>query len=145
MKFILKGDVEVLKKALISGTLFVSILLGGCNEEPVVLDNSKNEENDTELLSESESESESNLLSEVHNEIIASIEEQTEIDSESIAIMLGGSPVKGIIDVSLGFPKDVKVDETMIQQIVQDSIKKASETENITISEENITTTIEKY
>ena len=48
------------------------------------------------------------------------------------------------IDVSIGFPKDRKVDDTLIQQIVEDSIMKVSETENITISEENITIKIEK-
>ena len=88
---------------------------------------------------------ESNLLSVLQNEIIVSITEQTEIDSESIAIMLGGSPDNGIIDVSVSFPKDAKVDDTMIQQIVEDSIKKVSESENVTISEKNITIKIEKY
>lgn len=34
--------------------------------------------------------------------------------------MVGGSPVKGIIDVSVSFPKNVKVDDTLIQQIVED-------------------------
>ena len=133
----------MLKKAIISGIVFISILLVGCYGEPevVVIDDSKNGENDANLLSKSES----NLLSELKNEIIDSITEQTEIDSESIAIMLGGSPVKGIMDVSVSFPKDVKVDDTMIQQIVDDSIKKVAETENITISEEDITIKIEKY
>ena len=137
----------MLKKAIISGIVFISILLVGCNGEPevVVIDDSKNGENDANLFSESESESESNLFSELKDEIIDSITEQTEIDSESIAIMLGGSPVKGIMDVSVSFPKDVKVDDTMIQQIVDDSIKKVAETENITISEEDITIKIEKY
>lgn len=49
------------------------------------------------------------------------------------------------MSVSVGFPKNVKVDDTMIQQIVEDSIKKVSEAENVTISEENITIKIEKY
>ncbi|WP_253278932.1 topoisomerase [Psychrobacillus sp. FJAT-21963] len=84
-----------------------------------------------------------NFLSELQNEIIVSITEQTGLDSESIAIMLGGSVKE--ISVSVSFPKDVKVDDTMIQQIVEDSIKKVSETENVTISEENITIKIEKY
>lgn len=133
----------MLKKAIISGIIFISILLVGCNGEPevVVIDDSKNGENDANLLSESES----NLLPELKNEIINSITEQTEIDSKSIAIMLGGSPVKGIMDVSVSFPKDVKIDDTMIQQIVDDSIKKVAETETITISEEDITIKIEKY
>ncbi|MBK3493631.1 topoisomerase [Viridibacillus sp. YIM B01967] len=122
-----------MKKAIISGIVLISILLVGCNGEPEVLDDSKNGENDT------------NLLSELKNEIIVSITKQTEIDSESIAIMLGGNPVKGIIDVSVSFPKDVKVDDTMIQQLVEDSIKKVSETENVTISKEDIAIKIEKY
>ncbi|MGE7689500.1 topoisomerase [Lysinibacillus sp. NPDC097214] len=127
------------KKAIISGIVFSSILLVGCNGEPEV--KVIDAPNDANLFPESES----NLLSELHNEIIESITEQTEFDSESIAIMIGGNPVKGIIDVSVGFPKNVKVDDTLIKQIVEDSIKKISETENVTISEENITIKIEKY
>jgi len=140
----LKGELEVFKKAIILGILFSSILLVGCNGEPEVevIDAPESGENDANLLSESES----NFLSELHNEIIVSITEQTELDSESIgAIMIGGSPVKGIIDVSISFPKDARVDDTMIQQIVEDAIKKVSETENVTVSEENITIKIEKY
>ena len=57
--------------------------------------------------------------------------------------MLGGHFKE--ISVSVGFLKDVKVDETLIQQIVEDSIKKVSETENVTISEDNIKIKIEKY
>ncbi|KOY79991.1 topoisomerase [Lysinibacillus macroides] len=133
----------MLKKAIISGIIFSSILLGGCNEE---------KEKTSELvLTDSEQEvavdgqENTGLLEGLKNEIIDSIAEQTGIDSESIVIMVGGSPIKEIIDVSVSFPKDVKVDDTMIQQIVEDSIKKVSETENIKINEENITIKIEKY
>ena len=131
----------MLKKAIISGIIFSSILLVACNGEPevVVLDDSKNGESDAHLSPES------NFLSELKNEIIVSITEQTELDSESIAIMLGAGTVQGNIDVSVGFPKGAKVDDTMIQQIVEDSIKKVSEKENVTISEEDITIKIEKY
>ncbi|WP_338653034.1 topoisomerase [Sporosarcina psychrophila] len=131
----------MLKKAIISGIIFSSILLVGCNttevleSEQEVVVSQKNGENDGIP----------NLLSELKNEIIVSITEQTELESESISIMVGGSIVKEIIDVSLGFPKDVKVDDTMIQQIVKDSIKNVSETENVAISEENIRIIIEKY
>lgn len=138
----MKGEVDVLKKAIISGIVFSSILLVGCSgeekggklivsEEEVVAP--KNGENDGI----------SNLLSELKKEIIVSITEKTELDSESIAIMLDGSAKE--ISVSVGFPKDVKVDDTMIQQIIEDSIKKVSESENVTISEENTTIKIEKY
>ncbi|MEC1178360.1 topoisomerase [Metasolibacillus meyeri] len=119
----------MLKKAIISGIVFSSILLVGCNE---------NEEQIQVVESK-----QGKLLSELKNKIIASITEQTELDSESIAIMLGGNVTE--ISVSVGFPKDVKVDDTLIQQIVRDSIKNVSETENVTISEENITIKIEKY
>ncbi|MEK5068657.1 hypothetical protein [Sporosarcina sp. FSL K6-1508] len=57
--------------------------------------------------------------------------------------MLGGNVKE--LSVSVSFPKDIKVDDTLIQQIVEDSVKKVSETENETISEENITIKIEKY
>lgn len=111
----------------------------GCNSEPdtVVLDSSETEESGTELSPES------NFLSELENEIIASITEKTELDRESIAIMLGGSFKE--MSVSVSYPKDVKVDETVIQQVVEDSIKKFSEAENVTISEEDIIIKIEKY
>ncbi|WP_107926188.1 topoisomerase [Lysinibacillus parviboronicapiens] len=127
------------KVAIISGIIVSSILLVGCNGEPEVevIDAPKNGENDANLSPES------NFLSELHNDIIVSITEQTELDSESMAISLGGNFKE--MSVSVSFPKNVKVDNTMIQQIVEDSIKKVSETENVTISEENITIEIEKY
>jgi len=130
------------KVAIISGILLSSILFVGCNEEPEVkvIDAPKNEGNDANLSSE-----ESNVLSKLGDEIIVSITEQTKIDRNSITIILGGNLAKGVIDVSVGFPKDAKVDDTMIQQIVEDAIKNVAETEHVTISEENITIKIEKY
>lgn len=136
-----KGGIEVLKRAMLSGIVFSSILLVGCNKEEI-LDITENKENDANVKSESK---ELNLISEFKTEIMASITEQTEMDNESIeGIMVSGSPVKGIIDISISFPKNTKVDDKMIKQIIKDSIKKVSETENITISEENITIKIEK-
>lgn len=131
------------KKTIILGILFSSILLAACKEdEVVVIDDSKNGDNDVNISSESDSK----LLPELQNEIIDSITEQTEIDSESITtIMVGGNFDKGIIDVSVGFPKKIKVDDTLIQQIIEDSIKKVFETENVTINEEDIIINIEKY
>lgn len=46
----------------------------------------------------------------------SSIAVQTELDSESIAIMLDGNPYKEMT-ISVSFLKDVKVDDTLIQQI----------------------------
>lgn len=130
----------MLKKAIISGIVFSSILLVGCNEEEVI-DITENGGNDANVFSESES---LNLLSELKKEIMVSITEQTELDSESIAIMLDGNPFEEMT-ISVSFPKDAKVDDTMIQQIIEDSIKKVSEIEKVAISEENITIKIEKY
>ena len=131
----------MLKRAMLSGIVFSSILLVGCNKEEII-DITENKKNDANVMSESK---ELNLISEFKTEIMASITEQTELDSESIeGIMVSGSPVKGIIDISISFPKNTKVDDKMIKQIIKDSIKKVSETENITISEENITIKIEK-
>lgn len=131
----------MLKKAMLSGIVFSSILLVGCNKEEII-DITENKKNDANVMSESK---ELNLISKFKTEIMASITEQTELDSESIeGIMVSGSPVKGIIDISISFPKNTKVDDKMIKQIIKDSIKKVSETENITISEENITIKIEK-
>ncbi len=133
----------MLKKAIISGIVFSSILLGGCNEEKEKTSELVLTDSEQEVAADDQENAE--LLLELKNEIIDSIAEQTGIDSKSIVIMVGGNPIKEIINVSVSFPKDVKVDDTMIQQIAEDSIKKFSETESIKISEENITIKIEKY
>ena len=121
-----------MKKAIISGIVFCSILLVGCNttevlesEQAVVV--SQRNGGDAGI---------SNLISELKNEIIVSITEQTELDSDSLAIMIGGGTDE--LTVSVGFPKDAKIDDTLIQQIVEDSIKNVSETETVTTSEEKI-------
>lgn len=124
----------MIKKAVISGIVFCSILLVGCNGEKEEASELVLTDNEQEVVVDDQGDAE--LLTELKNEIIVAITEQTEIDSESIAIMLGGNVKE--ISVSVGFPKDVKVDETMIQRIVEDSIKKVSEAENVTIK-------IEKY
>ncbi|MER2108640.1 MAG: topoisomerase [Solibacillus sp.] len=130
-----------MKKAIILGIVFISILLAGCNEEPevIVIDASKYGENAVNKYSDSETEID--LLSELHNEIIVSITEQTEIEEESIAIMLGGQGKE--ISISVGFPKNVKVENTLIQKIVEDSVKNVAETANVAIGE--VTFKIEKY
>jgi actin-like ATPase involved in cell morphogenesis len=130
-----------MKKAIISGIVFCSILLVGCNTTEVL-------ESEQEVVVSQRyggDDGISNLISELQNEIIVSITEQTELDSESIAISLGGNFKE--MSVSVSFPKDVKVDDTLIQQIVEDSIKKVSETETVSISEEKmkIKIKIEKY
>jgi hypothetical protein len=130
----------VFKKAnIISGIVVISILLVGCNGEPEVevLDDLKK---DVNLLSESEL----NILSELKNEIIASIAEQIEIDSESIIIIVGGNLGTETIELSVRFPEDLKVDDTNLLQIVEDSIKNVSEKENIA-GEEAIMIKIERY
>ena len=123
----------MIKQAIISGIVFSSILLVGCNGETevVVLDDLKNVEIPPENI----------FLSELQDEIIVAITEQTAIEADSIS--LGGNFKE--LSVSVGFLKDVKVDDTLIKQIIEDSIKKVSETENVAISEENITIKIEKY
>jgi len=127
----------MIKQAIISGVVFSSILLVGCNGETEVevLDDSKNVENE-EILSP-----ENIFFSELKDEITIAITEQTAIEADSM--MLEGNLKE--LSVSVGFLKDVKVDDTLIQQIVEDSIKKVSETENVTINEEDITIKIEKY
>lgn len=120
----------MMKQALISGILFCSILLVGCNTTEVL------ESEQEVVVSKSNGGNDviSTLLSELKNEILVSITEQTELESDSLAIMLGGGTDE--ITVSVGFPKDEKIDDTLIQQIVEDSIKNVSETE--TTSEEKI-------
>ena len=127
-----------MKKAII-GIVFCSILLVGCNTNEVL-------ESEQEVVVSQRyggDDGISNLISELQNEIIVSITEQTEL-GESIAIMLDGNTVHGIT-VSVSFPKAAKVDDAMIQQIIEDSIKNVSETESVAISEEDITIKIEKY
>lgn len=113
-----------------AGVLFSLILLVGCNttkvlesEQEVVF--SKGTGGDDGIL---------NFLSELQNEVIKSITEQTELEGDSLATMVDGGIDE--LTVSVGFPKEAKIDNTLIQQIVEDSLKNVSETE--TDSEEEI-------
>lgn len=128
----------MIKQAIISGVVCGSILLAGCNgnesEEQVLAVGNE------QKIAASE---QSKILSELQDEIITSISEQTAIEEDDISIMLGSGV--GSFDVSVGFPKKVKVDKKLIEQIIKDSIKKVAETENVTISEEIINIKIEKY
>ena len=126
----------MLKKAIISGIVFSSILLVGCNDDEVTdITITENGENDANLSPENI------FLEELKDEISVAIKEQTALEADSM--MIDGNFKE--LSVSVGFLKDVKVDDTLIKQIVKDSIKKVSETENVTISEDNITIKIEKY
>ncbi|WP_336046278.1 topoisomerase [Solibacillus ferritrahens] len=116
----------MMKKAILSGIIFCSALLVGCNNIEVI-------ESEQEVVVSQE-----RLFSELQNEIIVSITEQTEIESDSLAIMLDGGADK--YTISVGFPKDSNIDSKVIQQIVEDSIKDISEPE--TTSEEKIKMTI---
>ena len=128
-----------MKKAIISGIVFCSILVVGCNTNEVL---------ESEVVvsqRDGGNDGISNLISELKNEIIVSITEQTELESDSLTIMIDGGTDE--LTVSVGFPKDAKIDDTLIQQIVEDSIKNVSETEPVTVSEEKtkIKIMIEKY
>ena len=112
----------MMKKTIISGILFCSILLVGCNNTEVL-------ESEQEVVVSMDK-----LFAELKNEIILSITEQTELDSDSLAIMLSGGADE--FAVSVGFPKDTNIEGTLIQHIVEDSIENVSETE--TTSEEKI-------
>ncbi len=122
-----------LKKTIISGIVFCSIFLGGCNKVEV-------------LKSEHEvAVSHKALFAELQSEIIGSITELTELESDALSIMLDGGA--GESTVAVGFPKKSNIEATLIQQIVEDSIKNISESETETTSEEKlkITIKIEKY
>ncbi|WP_235753851.1 topoisomerase [Psychrobacillus sp. INOP01] len=133
----------MVKKAIISGIVFSSILLVGCNKTEVL----ESEQEVVVSQGNVENDGISNLISELKNEIIVSITEQTELESDSLTIMVDGGTDE--LTISVGFPKDAKIDDTLIQQIVEDSIKNISETETETTSEEQIKmkikTKIEKY
>lgn len=115
----------MMKRAIISGIVFCSILLVGCNTTEIL-------ESEQEVVVSQKN----GLLSELQNEIIVAITEQTALESDSLAIMIDGGTDE--LTVSVGFPKDAKIDDTLIQQIVEDSIKNVSETETVTTSEEKI-------
>ena len=126
-----KRGVERLKKAIISGVVLCSILLGGCNNIEVI-------ESEQEVVV-----SYNTLFAELQNEIIKSITEQTELDSDALAIMIDGGG--GESTVAVGYPKDSKIEGKLIQQIVEDSIKNISETETTSEESMKITIKIEKY
>ena len=110
-----KGKLEIIKKAIIPGIVICSILLVRCNTNEVL-------ESEQEVVVSNKN----GLLSELENEILVSITEQTELESDALAIMLDGGTDE--LTVSVGFPKDAKIDDTSIQQIVEDSVKNISET-----------------
>ena len=97
-----KRGVERLKKAIISGVVLCSILLGGCNNIEVI-------ESEQEVVV-----SYNTLFAELQNEIIKSITEQTELDSDALAIMIDGGG--GESTVAVGYPKDSKIEGKLIQQ-----------------------------
>lgn len=124
---------------MFSGILFCSILLVGCNTTEVL-------ESEQELMVSQrnlEDDGISNLISELHNELIKSITEQTELESDSLSLMIDGGTDE--LTVAVGFPKDAKIDDTLIQQIVEDSIKNVSETETVSEEKIKINIKIEKY
>ncbi|WP_235822842.1 topoisomerase [Cytobacillus massiliigabonensis] len=143
----------MLKNTVFLGIAFCSIILVGCTgeqtEEKVQHEVTEASNGDQKVVfaSKSRENNVSNLLSELKEEIIVSITEQTAFERDSITMMLDGATGEGNFEIScfVGFPKDAKIDETKIQQIVDDTIMKVSKTENVTISEENITIKIEKY
>jgi len=133
-----RGNLEVIKKAIFSGIVFCSISLVGCNTTEVL-------ESEQEIVFSqiNDDDGVSNLISELHSEIIASITEQTELESDSLATIIDGGTDE--LAVSVGFPKDAKIDDTLIQQIVEDSIKNFSEKETVSEEKIKIKIMIEKY
>lgn len=129
-----------MKKAIISGIVSCSILLCGCNSTKVL-----ESEKEVVVSQRNGGNAGINLISELKNEIIVSVTEQTELDSDSLAIMADGGTDE--LTVSVGFPKDSKIDDKLIQKIVEESIKTVTETEKVTSSEEKvkIKIRIEKY
>lgn len=109
------------KKAIIAGVLCGSILLVGCNKTEAL-------ESEQEVVIAQENGGDDwifNYFSEIQDEITESTTRQTELDGDSLAIMVDG----GIDEMtaSVGFPKDADIDPTLIQQIVEDSIQNVSE------------------
>ncbi|MFL0583846.1 topoisomerase [Solibacillus silvestris] len=122
-----------MKKTIISGIVLCSIFLGGCNKVEVL-------ESEHEVAVSHKA-----LFAELQTEIIGSVTELTELESDALAIMLDGGA--GESTVAVGFPNKSNIEATLIQQIVEDSIKNISESETGTTSEEElkITIKIEKY
>lgn len=122
----------MIKKAITLGIVFCSsIHLVGCNTNEVV-------ESEQEVVVSQEK-----LFSELQNEIIASVTEQTELESDSLAIMLDGGA--GEFTISVGTPKDAKIDDILMQEIVEDSLKNISEPEGTSEEKTKVKIKIEKY
>ncbi|MGP4041681.1 hypothetical protein ACTWP4_17525 [Gracilibacillus sp. D59] len=120
-------------------------IVTACNAEPQVFIGEQNEvqagTEEVKVTPSKEGNDEIiNLLNEIKKELIVSIAKQPGIEKESIEIIVGTSSVEGNIDVdvSVSLPKDAKIDDATIQQIVEDIIKIVSKKENVTISEENV-------
>jgi hypothetical protein len=47
--------------------------------------------------------------------------------------------------ISVGLPKDAKIDDAVIQKIAEDTIKSVSESENVIINEDHIMIEITRY
>ncbi|MCM3721531.1 MULTISPECIES: topoisomerase [Solibacillus] len=120
-----------MKKVIITVVVICSILLGGCNKIEVI-------ESEQEVIV-----SYKTLFAELQNEIIVSVTEKTELESDALALMIDGGASD--LTVSVGYPKDSKIDATLIQQIVEDSINNISEKDTTSEERVKITIKIEKY
>ncbi|GLC90092.1 hypothetical protein [Lysinibacillus piscis] len=130
------------KKVVISGVIFSSIILVGCNEEQkeakVPAEVSEGNEKEADLLESNGTEAILNNV--VMDELLYRITEKAAVDKESVVIMLGSSNVNGNREItcSIAVPKESKIDDVVIEQIVEDIIKTVSKTENAEINEDNI-------
>lgn len=121
----------MMKKAIFSNAIICSILLVGCSSNDVL-------ESELEAALSQET-----ISSELQNELIASIAEETELDSESLAIMIDGGVDE--YTVSVGFPNDADSDGEMIQKLVEEVIQDLSETEAATEDKIVMKIKVEQY
>lgn len=111
-----------MRKVIALGIVICAAFLVGCSSKEVL-------ESEQEVILSQET-----LFSDLRNELIASITEQTELKSESLAIMIDGGVDE--YTVSVGFPEAADVDGEMVQQLVEESIQNISDNE--AASEEKI-------
>lgn len=142
----------MVKKYLCAGIVLGTIVLSACNEEKA---EEKVHAEVTKTLADGQTvvvepiseldEKTTNWLIKKQNELQVSIAEQSKLESKSVQVMCAAIPQEENTDVSCSvvLSTDSKIDDTTIQQIVDNIINSVSKLESaeLKIREENIVIT----
>lgn len=142
----------MVKKYLCAGIVLGTIVLSACNEEKA---EEKVHAEVTKTLADGQTvvvepiseldEKTTNWLIKKQNELRVSIAEQSKLESKSVKVMCAAIPQEENTDVSCSvvLSTDSKIDDTTIQQIVDNIINSVSKLESaeLKIREENIVIT----